>query len=611
MRIVRILSLFLAGILLLGGGVAWWKRERDVKPADSVAASTPHPQSQPDKNGTPPTRSSPPLSSIHFTSLSAKRTGIDFQHQSGTSAEKPFPAANGSGIAVLDFDLDGLYDLYFATGTPFPLDRARLAPINHLYRNRGAWRFEDVTAQSRLGYNGYSAGLAVGDYDNDGFPDVYVTCYGPNRLFHNQGDGTFTDVSLAAGVDDDRWATSAAFLDADNDGLLDLYVCNYAQWSLETNRFCGDRSRKVRIFCSPNSVPPEHDVFYHNEGDGTFHDATATAGLANRAGRGQGVIAADFNNDGRIDLYIGNDLHANSLFLNKGQGRFQDATEESGVAYDHLGRMQASMGVDAADVSRRGRLDLFVTNYEKEFNAFYENMGEASFQEETDLHGLGTAGLPWVGWGTVFADFDLDGWVDLIVTDGHTDDNLLELGREAPYEEPPLIWKNHDGQFELVGGAAGDYFSGRHVGRALAVVDLDNDGDWDVVIGHQDVAPALLRNDRLSPTGDERPCIRLRLVGTRSNRDAVGAALIVQTRDRPVVRQIKGGRSYLSAHDLRQVIAVGTVQHDVPVTVRWPNGRRTTLESLQSSGSYLVIEPRDPNVGPTVYQCHDPLIPEE
>ncbi|MCO6456763.1 MAG: CRTAC1 family protein [Pirellulaceae bacterium] len=549
------------------------------------------------------------------------RTGIDFVHVSGTSAEKPFPASNGSGVGALDYDLDGRYDLLFLTGTPFPLDPARREPANGFYRNRGQWRFEDASALSGLDHSGFSAGVAVGDYDSDGFPDVYVACYGPNVLFHNQGDGTYQALP-GAGAEDPRWATSAAMLDYDEDGLLDLYVCNYGQWTWETNPFCGDRVRNVRIYCSPLSIPPEPDVLLRNQGDGTFADVTASAGLAARAGRAQGVLATDLNDDGRIDLYVSNDMHANSLFLNQGGGTFRDASESSGVAYDFEGQRQAGMGVAAGDTNGDGLPELLVTNFLDEHNAFYENLGGGLFNDVAAARGLAADSRPWVGWGTCLEDLDLDGWLDLLVTNGHLDDNLHLLGQTTPYASPPLLWRNLRGRFLRVGPSGGTYFQRTHVGRGLAAVDLDNDGDQDVVISHQDAGPAVLRNRRLEmrdtpradlsagdqPAGNHPPSpgpasLVVRLIGTRANRDGIGARLTLSAfgntapgvapadPGRSLVRQVIGGGSYLSASDRRQVFAVLPGEQRLTLVVQWPGGGQTRLEDLQAGQSYVLVEP--------------------
>lgn len=528
-------------------------------------------------------------------------SGVDFVHVSGDSPEKPFPAANGSGLGMLDFDLDGWQDLLFLAGTPFPVDVTRKAPRNRIYRNRGELRFEDVTDQTGLGYTGFSAGLAVGDFDNDGFPDVYVTCFGANQMYLNRGDGTFEEVGARAGVGHVQWGTSAACLDFDNDGLLDLYVCNYGRWSLETNPYCGDQARGVRVFCSPRSIEPVHDVLYRNLGNGRFENVTEAVGLATVAGRSQGVVAADLNNDGWIDLYVGNDLQANSLFLNRGGSRFESAGELMGAAYDYVGNMQASMGVDAADMNGDGWLDLFATNFEDEHNALYENLRGEFFDEVAHQRGLARESLPWVGWGTLFADFDLDQRLDVIVVNGHVDNNRRKLGQDSSYEQPALVWKNNGNRFDFLGVAAGKFFESRGCARGLSVGDLDNDGAVDVVVGHQDSAPVVLRNLNRTRTNAVSRIVQVRLVGTRSNRDAVGSRLVA---DGPTgtsqMRIVRGGGSYLSAHDLRQVLVTSEANESIVTSIHWPNGTQHTLEPLMPGHQYIVIEPDSTDAKPRV-----------
>lgn len=525
---------------------------------------------------------------VWFQDVTAE-SGIDFRHVSGDSPQKPFPSANGSGVAAFDYDLDGQPDLYFATGTPFPLDSQRTSPVNRMYRQSSALRFVDVTDQTQLGHNGFSAGLAVGDYDADGFPDLYVTCLGPNCLFRNQGDGTFERVS--AGVEDPRWGTSAAWLDYDEDGLLDLYVCNYAKWTWENNPFCGDTIRKVRMHCGPRSAEAEQHCLYHNRGDGTFEDSLEAAGLHKVRARGQGVVAADINQDGHVDLYVGNDLNPNFLFLGDGTGRFDDATLTAGSAYDGIGQEQASMGVDVADVNADGRFDLFVTNYQGEYNTLYENVGGNLFQDATSRYGLVPEALAQVGWGTAFVDFNLDGALDLIVTNGHVDNFQGTLANDSPYQQPPLAYRGGGKRFKYLGAEAGEYFKRRHAGRGLAIADFDNDGDQDVVIGHQDDQPALLDNLTLrNRTGRER-ALTVRLVGTRANRDAVGATVVLRAGQRERRALIKGGGSYLSASETRLTFAILPDETELALDVHWPGGAASTATDLQPGQDYMLIEP--------------------
>lgn len=528
---------------------------------------------------------------FHFEEMSPSLTGIDFRHVSGNSPEKPFPAANGSGAGTLDCDLDGLMDLCFATGTSFPIDVTTSGISAKFYRNLGAWNFEDVTERSGLEYHGYSVGVAVGDFDSDGFPDVYLTCIGENQLFLNDGDGTFRRVPIVSGGD---FSTSAAALDFDGDGLLDLYVCNYGKWSWEQNPFCGDRIRNVRIFCSPKSLEPEPDRLLRNQGDGTFHDATAEAGLDGLCGRAQGVLATDVDLDGRTDLYIGNDIHPNFLFMNSGNGQFRNVTEQTGTAYDRQGQMQAGMGVAGADVNRDGKWDLFVTNFAEEYNTLYIQTSPDDFYDASMNVGLAAASRPWVGWGTAFIDFDLDGWMDLIVTNGHVDDNLKELGRDAPYDQPALVWKNAAGQFAFLGESAGNYFQRPHPGRGLVVADFDNDGDLDLAITHQDQEPALLKTDRSEESKIKNSSLTLRLIGTRSHRNAIGSRVRVVSDEmlHPQIAILQGGGSYLSAHDLRLVISVPTAG-TADLEIVWPSGHQTLINGLRASQNYVIIEPNE------------------
>ncbi len=564
----------------------------------------------------------------------AKRAGLDFVHFSGMVEEKHFPTANGSGVAVFDYDKDGLLDIYFATATLLPLGTAVKGP-NRLYKNLGNGRFKDVTEASGLGYRGFCHGIIAGDIDNDGDPDVFLCNYGSDVLYLNNGDGTFKDISKSAGIDAPDWSSGGAMLDYDNDGFLDIYVSNYGIWRYpEDHQRVGDEKKKVWLYSSPRAIKTTRHFFYRNNGNLTFtnvFDRVITAeeeveDLATKAkvkkrvpkirddGHGFGVVAADLNDDGLIDLYVANDMNPNFLFLNRGDGTFDDATELSGAAYDMNGQAQSGMGVDAEDVDGDGLPELFVTNFANEYNTLYQNMGKGFFYDNTAFFGLASDSMPWVGWGCALADFDNDGWPDCFVADGHVNNNRKLLDQPVDYEEIPLLFRNFGGKrFRLSTKDVGPYFDTKHVARGAVIGDIDNDGDIDIVVNHKDGEPALLRND----TKSKNHWIRFTLQGTRSNRDAIGAKIQVTTAEpsthrevsrakdgseavkevtkpeRTIYRQRKGGCSLEGTNDPRVLIGVGPVDEVKKVVIRWPSGIVTTRENLKVDREYQIVEPKD------------------
>ncbi len=517
----------------------------------------------------------------------AKESGIDFVHFSGMTEDKHFPTANGSGVAMFDYDGDGKLDLYFASATILPLGTAQKGP-NRLYKNLGGDKFVDVTEASGLGFRGFCHGIVVGDIDNDGDQDVFLCNYGTNVLYVNNGNGTFRDISKSAGITASSWSSGGAFLDYDNDGDLDLYVSNYGEWIYpKDDVFCGNREKHVRLYCSPRSIRTVKHFLYRNNGDLTFTDVAEAAGVGRSDGHGFGVIAADLNADNLIDLYVANDMNPNFLFLNKGNGTFEDATESSGAAYDEKGQAQSGMGADAEDINGDGLPEIIVTNFANEYNTLYNNLGKGSFMDVTPYFGLSSDTMPWVGWGTALADFDSDGWPDHFVTNGHVDNNRRLLGQKIDYAEPALLFVNLQGKrFRLATLQAGPYFDDKHVGRGAAFGDFDNDGDIDIVLNHKDEPASLLRND----TKNGNHWIRLNLQGTRSNRDAVGAQVEVVAGGLTIKRQRKGGCSMESSNDPRLLIGVGPVEEVSKVTIRWPSGAVTTKEHLKVGQTYPIIE---------------------
>jgi hypothetical protein len=535
-----------------------------------------------------------PVSPFRFAEI-AREAGIEFVQVSGMTEAKHFPTAYGSGVAIFDFDNDGKLDLYFATLTFLPPGSVRTGP-NRLYKNLGGNRFQDATQTSGLGYSGFCHGIVVGDIDNDGDQDLFLCNYGSNVLYLNNGDGTFRDISRSAGIAKPGWSSGGAFFDYDNDGDLDIYVANYGDWKLpDDDRYCEgmpfplmkDPPPKQRVYCSPKLIRPARHHLYRNNGDRTFTDVAEAAGLGRSDGRGLGVVAADLNEDGRVDLYIANDMCPNFVYFNRGDGTFEDATDTSGAGYDATGQTRAGMGVDAEDVDGDGRPDLFVTNYWNEPNGLFLNRGGGQFEERSRTSGMWHDSLLWVGWGCALADFDNDGWPDCFVANGHVDNNLERLGYDTPYAEPALLHRNQGGaRFQLATRQAGPYFESDHVGRGLAAGDIDDDGDIDVVVNHKDGPPALLRND----TPKRHHWIRLQLQGTRSNRDAVGARVEVEAGDRTIIRQRKGGASLGSSHDPRLLIGIGEAQRVGRVTIRWPSGQVDQFLDLPSETTFLLRE---------------------
>ncbi len=516
-------------------------------------------------------------------------SGVNFVHVSGTTPNKLFPTANGSGVAIFDYDGDGKLDLYFATGNLLPLSESPPAS-NRLFKNQGGGKFRDETEHSGLGFRGYCHGITVGDIDNDGDADVFLSNYGGDALYVNNGNGTFTEIGRAAGIfQAGTWSSSAAFIDHDGDGDLDLYVSRYGDWSYpRDDQFCGDTKRQIRRYCPPAALRPVKHALFQNNGDRTFTDATDKAGLGRSDGHGFAVVAADLNGDGKTDLYVANDRDPHFLYLNNGDGTFRDVSEESGAGYDVAGRTQAGMGVDAEDVDGDGLPDLFVTHFANDYNTLYRNLGRDTFLDATANFGLAVDSLPWIGWGCVLADLDNDGWPDCVVANADIDDNVELRGKPVSDRQPPLLHLNLAGKrFRLANRGAGAYFESQHLGHGLALGDLDDDGDLDLVISHKDGPPAILRND--TPTGNH--WIRLALVGTRSSRDGVGARVEVHAGGRVIHRLLKSGHSLMSSHDPRILVGVGTVEAVERVLVRWPSGAESTLEHPALNRTHQVVEP--------------------
>lgn len=516
-----------------------------------------------------PKQKDPPIP-VRFTDI-RKSAGITFVQDSTQTEEKYYLETMGTGVAWIDYDQDGLMDLFLvqsaATDMYTPPHPLRCA----LYHNNGDGTFTDVTEKAGVaGAGHYGQGVAVGDFDNDGYPDLYVTGYGSAVLYHNNGDGTFTDVSSKARVaDQGQWSTSAGWFDYDKDGYLDLLVTNYIDWSPKNNIWCGERRPGYRSYCHPGNYQGQKTKLFHNNHDGTFTDVSDASGVSKPESKGMGVVLADFNNDGWPDIAIANDSWPNFLFLNKHDGTFEDASFVSGIAASEEGRYEAGMGIDAADVDRDGWLDVYITHLDFELNRLYHNNHNGSFDDYTYHSGIGNKFILLSGVSMKFLDFDNDGWPDILQANGAMVDNVELYHSEVTYKEPLLMLRNTGkGQFEKVSESLGPDFMRPIAGRGLATADFDNDGDIDIAVNVRGDYPVLLRNDG----GNRNHWLEVFLIGTQSNRDGLGSSLKLVSEGFVEVEQAKGGTSYMSASDPRIHFGLGKRTRIDSLEVSWPSG---------------------------------------
>ena len=518
----------------------------------------------------------------------AGSAGISFQHDNAASPEKYLIETMGSGCGWIDYDQNGLLDLYLVNGVSRRPNTSKHALRSALYRNNGDGTFTDVTIKAGVDAEGlFGMGAAVGDYDNDGCPDLFVLGYGRCILFHNNGNGTFTDVTDRAGVGNLRkWGSSAAWFDYDNDGLLDLVIANYVDWSPEENFWCGDKGPGLRSYCHPDVYRGQPPTLYHNNGDGTFSDVSKRSGVGIRPGNGLGVVTFDYDNDGWQDIFITNDQMPNFLFHNNRDGTFREIGYSAGVAVGIDGQFEAGMGTDAADTTGSGRSDLIVTHLDQQLARLYQNVGEGYFEDATFRSKISYATFHLSGFGTRFMDYDNDGARDLFMANGHVLDNIQRYHAETTYAEPKLMFRNvGHGIFENVSDQLGPDFLLPRVSRGAAIGDFDNDGDLDIVISNNGQAPQLLRNDG----GNANHWLQLLLIGTRSNRDAVGARVKVTAGDLVLYDEKKGGMSYQSAQDPRLHFGLGQHSTVEEVEIKWPSGELTKLTNIKSD-QILAIE---------------------
>ena len=517
-----------------------------------------------------------------FTDVT-ESAGIRFTHNTGAFGAKYMPETFGSGALWLDADGDGRQDLLLVNGTAWP---GRGEPQTHaaLYRNDGDGTFTDITRGSGLDVPLYGLGGAAADFDNDGHVDVYLTVLGPNRLFRGAGDGTFTDVTDAAGVGDPGFSTAALWFDYDADGHLDLFVGNYVHWTPETDLFCS-LSGDEKSYCTPESYQGQSGTLYRNRGDSTFEDVTTAAGVRAPSSKALGVVMLDFNDDGRTDFFVANDTQPDQLFENRGDGTFEDIGVLAGVAFSDAGVARAGMGADAADYDGSGRPDLVIGHFSTEMMALYHNEGNGLFIDEGPRSAIGRATLLTLTFGCFFFDFDLDGWPDIFAANGHVADDVERVQARITYAQPPQLFRNDAGRFEEV--AAPDTALGAaQVGRGAAYADYDGDGDLDVLVTANGGPPRLLRNDG----GDRNRMLRVRTVGTASNRDGIGARIDVTAGGRTQWQVVKTGSSYLSQSELPVTFGLGGQAQADEVTVTWPGGRVDRLGAVAADRAITVEE---------------------
>jgi hypothetical protein len=489
----------------------------------------------------------------------------------------------GVGVALFDYDGDGSLDVFVPGGGEFGPARQVRGLRPGLFRRDGPWHFGEVTDPAGVAAAPfYSHGAIVGDYDNDGFPDLLITGYHGLLLHRNQGDGTFAEVACAAGLVSDTWSTSAAWGDVDGDGNLDLYLVNYVDWSFAKHPFCGPSSEQ-RDVCSPTEFDAVSDRFFLSNGDGTFREASTEVGLV-EGGKGLGVIAADIDLDGDLDYYVTNDTTPNLFYRNDGHGHLEEIGLVSGASLSDTAMADGSMGVDVGDFNLDGKLDLWVANFEDQTFALYRNDGDCVFQHVSGVTGISRMRGVYVGFGTVFFDFDLDGDEDLFVATGH----VMYRSRNSPYQQSPLLFENRGGkEFVNVAARAGPYLQAPHVGRGVAVGDLDDDGKPDLLVAHTNEPIALLRNE----TATDHYWLQVRLIGTRTNRDAIGAVVRIRTSTGTLVRTVKGGSSYLSTSDRRLIFGLPRSRTVDAVEVRWPSGTQQVLKTVLVNQTLAVQEP--------------------
>lgn len=507
-----------------------------------------------------------------FVEVPSSASGITWVHENAMSPSRYLPEALGPGCAFLDFDNDGWMDVFLVNSGPSDFWRPTKPVRNALYKNNRDGTFTDVTDKAGVGGAYFGMGVAVGDYDNDGWPDIFVTSYGKCILYHNNHDGTFTDVTSKAGLATPGWTTSAVWFDYDNDGKLDLFVCSFVDYSGVKKLECGNNQIGRNYYCVPRVFKPTPSFLYHNNGDGTFTEVSKGTAIEQALGKGLGVVATDINNDGRMDLFVANDTVQNFLFMNRGSGpngrwNWDEIALQAGVGFSDAGRPRSGMGLDAADINGDGWQDLFVANVDHEMFSVYENNKDETFRDVAQENGVARATQLLSGWGMKYFDYDNDGLVDLFLANGHPDDMIDSYSMHVKYREPLLLFhQGADGKLHNVSSEAGPVFHRDFAARGLAVGDFDNDGAVDVLVGLNGDAPILLRNNAAAGNN----WLGIKLEGIKANRDAIGTKLIWTVAGKTRTRLKNNGGSYLSSHDPREVLGIGPATKIEQLTIQWP-----------------------------------------